>query len=194
MWVATTLKRAMSSGVWWSAYNSASSAMPWTVASSASMRAASSSPPQIRGVPEGRVYGRRLAFVSVRTIKRHHHHHLGLDTATAVEGYMPVTRPGAPSVHHLQHVVVINTPTTPQRRKTRVMMLPSCPLKYHDVSLSPVRLTWCCTKHAPLYQPQCIFIQPTDTDVTLLPNYNNMDLACSHVMIHTSPPVISFCF
>jgi hypothetical protein len=25
-------------------------------------------------VPEGRVYGRRLAFVSVRTIKRHHHH------------------------------------------------------------------------------------------------------------------------
>ena len=26
------------------------------------------------GVPEGRVYGRRLAFVSVRTFKRHHHH------------------------------------------------------------------------------------------------------------------------
>ena len=26
------------------------------------------------GVPEGQVYGRRLAFVSVRTIKRHHHH------------------------------------------------------------------------------------------------------------------------
>ena len=26
------------------------------------------------GVPEGRVYGRRLVFVSVRTIKRHHHH------------------------------------------------------------------------------------------------------------------------
>ena len=25
------------------------------------------------GVPEGRVYGRRLVFVSVRTIKRHHH-------------------------------------------------------------------------------------------------------------------------
>jgi hypothetical protein len=28
----------------------------------------------IWGVPEGRVYGRRLAFVSVGTIKRHHHH------------------------------------------------------------------------------------------------------------------------
>jgi hypothetical protein len=26
------------------------------------------------GVPEGRVYSRRLVFVSVRTIKRHHHH------------------------------------------------------------------------------------------------------------------------
>jgi hypothetical protein len=26
------------------------------------------------GVPEGRVYGRRLVFVSERTIKRHHHH------------------------------------------------------------------------------------------------------------------------
>ncbi len=26
------------------------------------------------GVPEGRVYGRRFVFVSVRTIKRHHHH------------------------------------------------------------------------------------------------------------------------
>ena len=29
---------------------------------------------------------------------------LGLDTATAVEGYMPVARPGAPSVHHLQYL------------------------------------------------------------------------------------------
>ena len=28
----------------------------------------------------------------------------------------------------------------------------------------------------------------TDTDVTLLPNYNNIDLARSHVMILTSPP------
>ena len=28
----------------------------------------------------------------------------------------------------------------------------------------------------------------TDTDVTLLSNYNNMDLASSHVMILTSPP------
>jgi hypothetical protein len=31
-------------------------------------------------------------------------------------------------------------------------MLPSCPLWYHDISFSPLRLTWCCTKHAPLHQ------------------------------------------
>jgi hypothetical protein len=30
----------------------------------------------------------------------------------------------------------------------------------------------------------------TDTDVTLLPNYDNMDLARSHVMILTSAPVL----
>jgi hypothetical protein len=30
----------------------------------------------IWGVPEGRVYSRRLVFVSVRTIKRHHHHNV----------------------------------------------------------------------------------------------------------------------
>jgi len=27
-----------------------------------------------------------------------------------------------------------------------------------------------------------------DTDVTFLPNYNNMDLARAHVLILTSPP------
>jgi len=40
------IDRAMSSGAWWPACNLASSAMPWTVASSDSKRAASSSPPQ----------------------------------------------------------------------------------------------------------------------------------------------------
>jgi hypothetical protein len=33
-----------------------------------------------------------------------------------------------------------------------------------------------------------------DTDVTLLPNYDNMDLARSHVMILTSPPPLSSVF
>ena len=31
---------------------------------------------------------------------------LGLDTATAVEGYMPVARPGTPSVHQVHLVLV----------------------------------------------------------------------------------------
>jgi hypothetical protein len=45
----------------------------------------------------------------------------------------------------------------------------------------PLGLTWCCTKHAPLHQPQCPFIQMIDTDATFLPNCNNMDPARSHV-------------
>jgi hypothetical protein len=73
-------------------------------------------------------------------------------------------------------------------KKARVMMLLSCPLWYHDVSFFPLGLTWCCAKHSPLHQPQCQFIQMTDTDVTLLPNCNNMDLARSRVVILTSPP------
>ena len=39
---------------------------------------------------------------------------LGARHSQAVEGYMPVARPGAPSVHHLQrvYVYIINTTTT----------------------------------------------------------------------------------
>jgi hypothetical protein len=48
-------------------------------------------------------------------------------------------------------------------------------------------------KHAPLRHPQCPFIQMTDTDVALLPNYNKMDLARSHVLILTSTPPLP-CF
>ena len=33
---------------------------------------------------------------------------------------------------------------------------------------------------------QCPFTQMTDTDIALLPNYNNMDRVRSQVMIHTS--------
>ena len=35
---------------------------------------------------------------------------------------------------------------------------------------------------------QCPLIQMTDTDVTFLPNYNNMDPARLYVMIFTSRP------
>jgi hypothetical protein len=56
-----------------------------------------------------------------------------------------------------------------------------------------------CTQH-PLHDPQCPLIQMTDTDVTLLPNYNNMDLARLHVIILTSVcvfitagPIIKLC-
>jgi hypothetical protein len=37
----------------------------------------------IRGVPKGRVYSRRLVFVSVKTIKRHHHHEDVMDCVTS---------------------------------------------------------------------------------------------------------------
>jgi len=56
---------------------------------------------------------------------------------------------------------------------------------------SPLRLTWCCAWYAPFHQPHCPFIQTIDTHVTLLPNYNNMDLTRSHVLILTSPPPLS---
>jgi hypothetical protein len=57
--------------------------------------------------------------------------------------------------------------------------------------LFPLRLTWCCAKHAPLHHPQCPFIQMTDTDVTLLHNYNNMGLARSHVTSSASTVTMS---
>jgi hypothetical protein len=44
------------------------------------------------GVPEGRVYSRRLVFVSVRTIKRHHHR-VGFRNARGVK--TTTTEPGA---------------------------------------------------------------------------------------------------
>jgi hypothetical protein len=49
-------------------------------------------------------------------------------------------------------------------------------------------------KRAPLRHPQCPFIQMTGTDVTVLPNYDDMDHdARSHVMILTSPPPLNHC-
>jgi hypothetical protein len=53
--------------------------------------------------------------------------------------------------------------------KTRVMMLLSCSLWYHDASVPR-----CCPKHALLHHPQCPFIQMIDTDVTLLLDYTNL--------------------
>ena len=41
---------------------------------------------------------------------------------------------------------------------------------------------------SPFNHPQCPFTQMTDTDVTFLPNYHNMDPARLYVMILTSPP------
>jgi hypothetical protein len=49
-----------------------------------------------RGVPEGRVYSRRLVFVSVRTIKRHHHHrttNTGDNGVTSPKMPLPRRRP-----------------------------------------------------------------------------------------------------
>jgi hypothetical protein len=74
-------------------------------------------------------------------------------------------------------------------KKAHVMMLPSCPLWYYDDSFFfPLWLTWCTLSTSPFNHSQCPFIQMTDTDVTFLPNYNNMDLARLYVMILTSPP------
>ena len=59
------------------------------------------------------------------------------------------------------------------------MMLLPCPLWYHDDSFFHFGLTCCCTQQPPLHQSQCPFIHMTDSDITLLPNYNNMDLGAA---------------
>ena len=41
---------------------------------------------------------------------------------------------------------------------------------------------------SPFNHPQCPFTQMTDTDVTFLPKYHNMDPSRLYVMILTSPP------
>jgi hypothetical protein len=76
-------------------------------------------------------------------------------------------------------------------KKAHVMMLPSCPLWYYDDPFTPL-LTWC----AKLFTVQHLysqhpFIQMTDTDVTFLPKYHNMDPDCLYVMVLTSPPSLS---
>jgi hypothetical protein len=76
-------------------------------------------------------------------------------------------------------------------KKAHVMMLPSCPLWYYDDPFTPL-LTWC----AKLFTVQQLysqhpFIQMTDTDVTFLPKYHNMDPDCLYVMVLTSPPSLS---
>jgi hypothetical protein len=69
-----------------------------------------------------------------------------------------------------------------------IMMFPFPSLGWPGAALSTKHATQLSTRH-----PRWPFIQMTDADVTLLPNYNNMDLARSHVMILISPPPLS-CF
>ena len=54
--------------------------------------------------------------------------------------------------------------------------------------LFPFRWRVGALKTSPFNHSQCAFIQMTDTDVTFLTNYNNMDLSRLYVMILTSPP------
>ncbi len=71
------------------------------------------------------------------------------------------------------------------KERARVMMLPLCPLWYHDVSFPPsVDLMLHSTPT--FHLSQCPFIQMIYTDITLLPIYVNTDLARLHSMIFTS--------